>query len=45
VEPVVDAVRPAADAKTIQIKVIIDPAANHLRAEAGRLQQVIWNLL
>ena len=44
-EAALDAVRPAADAKTIQLEMIIDPAANHLRADAGRLQQVIWNLL
>jgi len=45
VEAAVDAVRPAADAKTIQLEMIIDREANHLRADSGRLQQVIWNLL
>ncbi len=45
VEAAVDAVRPAADAKNIQLQVIIDSAANIIRADQARLQQVIWNLL
>jgi len=40
-----DAVRPAAEAKSIQLDVTIDPAAEHLRVDSARLQQVIWNLL
>jgi PAS domain S-box-containing protein len=40
-----DAVRPAAEAKSIRLDVKIDPAAEHLRADPTRLQQVIWNLL
>ena len=45
VEAAVDAVEPAADAKSIQLDVTIDPAADELRADPGRLQQIIWNLL
>lgn len=45
VEAAVDAVKPAADAKTIQLQTTIDPAVNHLPADQARLQQVIWNLL
>jgi len=40
-----DAVRPAAEAKSIRLNVKIDPAAEHLRGDPTRLQQVIWNLL
>jgi PAS domain S-box-containing protein len=45
VEEALDAVRPAAEAKSIRLDVNIDPAADHLRADPARLQQVIWNLL
>ena len=45
IEEALDAVRPAAEAKSIQLNVTIDPAADHLRADPGRLQQIIWNLL
>jgi len=45
VEAAIDSIRPAADAKSIQLETIIDPEANHLRADEGRLQQIIWNLL
>ncbi len=40
-----DAVRLGADAKGIQLAVILDPAARHLQGDASRLQQVVWNLL
>ncbi|HJP94685.1 MAG TPA: PAS domain S-box protein [Pyrinomonadaceae bacterium] len=45
VEAAIDSVRPAADAKSIRLEMIIDPDANHLRADEARLQQIIWNLL
>ena len=45
IEAAVDAVKPAADAKTIRLELTIDPAANNLRADPARLQQIIWNLL
>jgi len=45
IEMAVDAVRPAADAKAIQIKVSLDPAVGPLRGDPNRLQQVAWNLL
>lgn len=45
VEEALDAIRPAAEAKSIKLEINIDPAANHLRADPARLQQVIWNLL
>lgn len=41
----VDAVAPAAKAKSIKINVNLDPRALHMQADPSRLQQVIWNLL
>jgi PAS domain S-box-containing protein len=45
IEEALDAVRPAAEAKSIRIDVNIDRTVEHLRADPARLQQVIWNLL
>jgi CheY-like chemotaxis protein/two-component sensor histidine kinase len=38
-------VKAMADAKNIRLDSIIDPAAGRVLADAGRMQQVIWNLL
>jgi signal transduction histidine kinase len=40
-----DAVRPAADAKSIRIQTTLDSGANRIAGDAARLQQVVWNLL
>ena len=40
-----DAVRPAADAKQVQLLITADPGVDELRADEARLQQIIWNLL
>ena len=40
-----DSVRAGAEAKGIQLAVILDPAARHAQGDASRLQQVVWNLL
>jgi signal transduction histidine kinase/ActR/RegA family two-component response regulator len=40
-----DAVRPAADAKGIALRVAIDEGAGVIAADPARLQQVVWNLL
>jgi len=40
-----DVVRPAAEAKQIQLIAEVDPGGTTLSADAERLQQVIWNLL
>ena len=45
VEEALDAIRPAAEAKSIRLNVSIDPDADELRADPGRLQQIIWNLV
>ncbi len=45
IEAAIDAVRPAAEAKNIQIVVAIERNAGFMMGEARRLQQVVWNLL
>ncbi|MCT7949781.1 PAS domain S-box protein [Ancylothrix sp. C2] len=44
-ENALDAVRPAAAAKSIEIQTLIDPAVSSCYGDQNRLQQVIWNLL
>ena len=45
VEAALDAVRPAADAKSIRIQSVLDPRAGPIIGDPDRLQQVVWNLL
>jgi PAS domain S-box-containing protein len=45
VEAALETVRPAAEAKGIQLQRVIDPAAGPVSGDPGRLQQVVWNLL
>ncbi|HYY98037.1 MAG TPA: PAS domain S-box protein [Pyrinomonadaceae bacterium] len=45
IEAAVDAVRPAADAKGIELGVDIGSRMGALNADPSRLQQVVWNLL
>ncbi|HWF87659.1 MAG TPA: response regulator, partial [Pyrinomonadaceae bacterium] len=45
IDAAIDAVRPAAEAKNIQMAVTIDRNAGFVMGEAVRLQQIIWNLL
>ena len=45
IKAAMDSVQPAADAKEIQLQIIIDPTADNIRGDAARLQQVVWNLL
>lgn len=40
-----ETVRLAAEAKTIQIELTLDPNVKSVFGDAGRLQQVVWNLL
>jgi PAS domain S-box-containing protein len=44
-ESAINAVRPAAEAKGIQIETAFDAQANRVSGDANRLQQVVWNLL
>ena len=41
----IEAVRPAAQAKGIEMVSDIDPRAGQITGDPGRLQQVVWNLL
>ena len=45
VEVAIDALRPAADAKGIQIGIELDSTKCLVRGDPNRLRQVIWNLL
>jgi PAS domain S-box-containing protein len=45
VDAAVDSLRPAAEAKSIRIRKILDPQAGPVSGDPTRLQQVIWNLL
>jgi PAS domain S-box-containing protein len=41
----VDAVRPAATAKNVELRLSVDPSSPTIAADADRLQQIVWNLL
>ncbi|HEX8147103.1 MAG TPA: ATP-binding protein [Pyrinomonadaceae bacterium] len=45
VDAAVDSVQLAAESKGVRLEVTLDPAARHVSGDAGRLQQVVWNLL
>ncbi len=45
VDAAVDSSRPAADAKSIRLRKIVDPRAGPVSGDPTRLQQVVWNLL
>ncbi len=45
IDAAIEAVRPAAEAKGIRLQSLVDPAAGLVSGDAGRLQQVFWNLL
>src|SRR5262249_15696022 len=45
VESALDSIQSAAFAKSITVKVSLDPRNNWISGDPGRLQQVIWNLL
>ncbi|HEX2139434.1 MAG TPA: HAMP domain-containing sensor histidine kinase [Woeseiaceae bacterium] len=45
IDTAVDAVRPAAEAKSIRLLTSLEPCAGELRGDPARLQQVVWNLL
>lgn len=45
IEAAVEAVRPAAAAKKIELQTALNPEVNLVRADPDRLQQVVWNLL
>jgi PAS domain S-box-containing protein len=45
IEAAADSMRPAAEAKGIELQITLDPKADLVFGDAGRLQQVVWNLI
>jgi PAS domain S-box-containing protein len=45
IEAALDSVRPAAAAKDIRLRSVLDPRAGPIVGDPDRLQQVVWNLL
>lgn len=45
IEAAMETVRLAAEAKTIQIEMMLDPTVGKVLGDSARLQQVFWNLL
>lgn len=45
IEAALETVRPAADAKEIELQSILDPTAGLVAGDSDRLQQIVWNLL
>lgn len=45
IEAALASVRPAADARNVTVRTILDPLAGPVSGDPGRLQQVFWNLL
>ena len=45
VNAAIDSVQLAAESKGVRLEVVLDPSARRVSGDAGRLQQVIWNLL
>jgi PAS domain S-box-containing protein len=45
VEAAIESIRPAAEAKSLRLRKIIDPLAGPVLGDPTRLQQVLWNLL
>jgi PAS domain S-box-containing protein len=45
VNAAIDSIRPAAEAKSIRLQTMLDPAAGPISGDADRLQQIVWNLL
>jgi PAS domain S-box-containing protein len=45
IEAAAETIRPAANAKGIDLRLHLDPAAGPISGDANRLQQIVWNLL
>jgi signal transduction histidine kinase/ActR/RegA family two-component response regulator len=45
IEAAIETVQPAADAKGIRLRKLLDPSAGPITGDPNRLQQVVWNLL
>ena len=45
IDPAVEALRPAAEAKGVRVQKVIDTGVTTVMGDPSRLQQVVWNLL
>jgi signal transduction histidine kinase/CheY-like chemotaxis protein len=45
IDAALDVVRPAAEAKKVRLRKVLDPLAGPVTGDPSRLQQVVWNLL
>jgi len=45
IEAAIESVKPAAEAKGVRIRSILDPLAKQIAGDPNRLQQIFWNLL
>jgi CheY-like chemotaxis protein/anti-sigma regulatory factor (Ser/Thr protein kinase) len=45
IEAAIETVSPAAEAKSVRLHKLLDPAAGPIYGDPNRLQQVVWNLL
>jgi signal transduction histidine kinase/CheY-like chemotaxis protein len=45
VEAAFDAIKPAAEAKEVRVRRVLDPDAGAVLGDSTRLQQIVWNLL
>ncbi len=45
VQAAIETVQPAADAKEIRIRQVLDPISGPVKGDPARLQQILWNLL
>ncbi|MCU1265949.1 MAG: multi-sensor hybrid histidine kinase [Acidobacteria bacterium] len=45
IEAVVESMRPAADARSINLQTAMDPQTSPISGDPARLQQIVWNLL
>jgi PAS domain S-box-containing protein len=41
----IEVIQPSADAKSIRVQTVLDPAAGSIAGDPDRLQQIFWNLL
>ena len=45
IDAAIESVRPAAEAKGVQLVKLLDPAGGSVMGDPSRLQQIVWNLL
>jgi len=45
IESAIESARPAAEAKSIRLQMLLDPQAGPVSGDPNRLQQIVWNLI